>query len=188
MKRVSIAFFVISLLAVPGALVGQQPNGSQPNAPAIRLEPRPCALMALRFIRSSLVPRLTRDLGLTDEQATRASELLSKADEKMSPLIEEQRRATEEFARALAKPDSSHAALVAAFEKAMKTETALASELIKTLFALRDLLNDQQKEQFNKLVEMQTRPWTREAVVSGSGSQPTPAPGAQSPAPTQPGK
>jgi len=190
LKRCVIVCVAVCLLASTGTSIAQQPTAAPPSAAPMRLEPRPCALMALRFIRPSMVPRLTRDLGLSDEQAAKATDVLTKADEAMKPLVEEQRRATAEFARALAKPDSSHAALVSAFEKAMKAETAMASEMIKTLFALRDLLTDQQKQQFNKLIETQTGPWTREITAPATGSQPAPAPAAPSPgtAPQEPTK
>jgi Spy/CpxP family protein refolding chaperone len=193
LRVIAIVLVVIcALVCVTGALA--QGPATPPASPAfMRLEPRPCALMALRFIRPSMVPSLAKNLNLTDEQTAKITDLLAKADDALKPKIEEQRKATKDFATALTSPDASQAAIVSAFEKAMKSETAIAAESVKTLFALRGLLTDQQKADFNKMVETRTDPWRREGFgvspgVPASPQPPPPPPPVEQPKADQPAK
>ncbi|MCX8053766.1 MAG: hypothetical protein N3B12_08150, partial [Armatimonadetes bacterium] len=58
---------------------------------------------------------------------------------------------------------STQESLIAAFDKAMKAESVLAEELIRTLCKLRELLTDSQKANFAKFVQVQINPWVKEA-------------------------
>ncbi|MDH7601252.1 MAG: Spy/CpxP family protein refolding chaperone [Armatimonadota bacterium] len=139
---------------------------AQSAAPTVRLEPSPCALMALRFIRQAAIPRLTKDLNLTDDQVNKITDILRQTEEAMKPKIEQQRQATKEFVLALADPASDEKKLNAAFEKVSKAECELAAESIKALIAIKNLLSQEQKAALSKILESRTRPWQGITVPS----------------------
>lgn len=191
LRGIAVVLVVICALVCATGAFGQAAPPA--GAPPMRLEPRPCALMMLRFLRPSMVPSLVKILSLTDDQTSKVTDLLTKADEAAKPKVEDQRKATKDFATALASPDASQAALVTAFEKAMKSETAIAAESVKTLFALRGLLTDQQKADFTKMIESRTDAWRREGMGMGLGGPtplppPQPPPAAGEPKPAEPAK
>lgn len=155
---------------------------SQPT----RIEPSPCPLMALRFIRVAAVPRLTKDLNLTEEQVSRVTEILKRSEESVRVRIEEQRRAVSDFVTILANPKASESDMVASFDKAAKAESAIAAELIRAVVAVRDILTEEQKAAFAKMLELRTNPWKGKPVptpgqpaattdaVSNPGANPEP--------------
>jgi Spy/CpxP family protein refolding chaperone len=137
------------------------------TSPARRMpEPSPCSLMALRFLRQAAVPRLTKDLNLSEEQVSKITDLLKRAEEAMKPKIEEQRQATKDFVLALANPNASEDDLINAFRKVSKSEEAIAAESIKVLVAIRNLLTEEQKLSLSKILESRTRPWQGITVPS----------------------
>ncbi len=165
MFRTSVVKILVSVLVLlPAAAFAQSAS------PVARLEPSPCALMALRFVRQAAVPRLTKDLSLTDEQVNKITEILRQTEEAMKPKIDQQRQATKEFVLALANPATDERQLNAAFEKVSKTESAIAEELVKALVAIKSLLTEEQKTALSKLLESRTRPWQGVTIPSPARS------------------
>lgn len=158
-RSLSTGFAVLLLMAVSLAF------GQASPAPRM-LEPSPCSLMALRFLRQAAVPRLTKDLNLSEEQVGKITDLLKRTEEAMKPKIEEQRQATKEFVLALANPNAGEDDLISAFQKVSKSEEAIAAELIKALVAIRNTLTEEQKLTLSKILESRTRPWQGVTVPS----------------------
>ncbi|MGQ9455695.1 MAG: Spy/CpxP family protein refolding chaperone [Armatimonadota bacterium] len=129
-----------------------------------RVEPSPCPLMALRFIRLAAVSRLTKDLNLTEEQVTRVTEILKSSGESVRAKIEEQRRAVSDFVTVLANPKASESEMVESFEKAVRSESAIAAELVRAMIAVREVLTEEQKAAFAKMLELWTNPWKGKPV------------------------
>jgi len=183
LRRIPALSIVVVLTLVATGAFAEPPAALGAAAPPMRLEPRPCTLLALRFIQPQMVPALAKSLSLTDEQKTQVTDLLTKAEAALKPKIEEQRDIAKQFVVAMASSDVSQAALVSALEKAMKAEGSIAAEKIKTLFALRAILTDQQKTELNKIIEQRTESWRREGFAAGV---PTPlAPPIAPPAPAE---
>lgn len=167
MKRVAVFPIAagIIVLALTSAIAQDTPVAPAQPTP-LPVLPRLCILQGMRFLSPVTLPTLAAQLNLTDEQKTRVLDLLNNADETLKPLVEAHRKAAEEFAVALAKPESDQASLLAAAEKANKAEMAMMTQRIKTFTELRALLDDKQKAELGKFVEGRTR-WWRETGTTG---------------------
>ena len=154
------------------------PPGMPPGG--MMVMPRPCVLQALRGLQPQMAEMLTRLLSLSDDQKKQVAEVLMKAEEALKSKVEAQRKADEEFLTALVKEDSDKAALTAAGDKAIKAESAVLAEQIKTLLDLRALLSDQQKKDLGRFLEQRGMMWR------AGGMPPPPRPPIAPPPPEPP--
>jgi Spy/CpxP family protein refolding chaperone len=154
----------------------QDPLPKGPRAMPMAVDmafPAPCLMSSLHIINQGAMPMLAARLQLTDEQKTSVGEMLKQADAALKPKIDLQRKAGEKYVDLLLKNDSSESALLAAAEEAMKTESVIVAEKIKTLQAVRALLNDQQKASLNSVLAQFSAPWRMKQM----GPKPLPRPG-----------
>ena len=195
MRKLTVLLVLSGLLVAWGAAVlAQGPAAAPattPAAPAMApamlapmLSPTPCILQALRLLHPQLMPFLAKRLNLTDAQKTQIADLLTKSEDAIKPKIEEQRKAAADFAIAMAKSDTTEAALLAAAEKAQKAEMAIIADRIKTLVAVRAAFTDQQKTDFTQFVEQRTMIWRGEAFPPRPMPPAKPVP--NGPAPAEP--
>ena len=98
-------------------------------------------------------------LKLTDGDKTKVSDILTKSEEAMKPLIQAQRKAAEECVTALTKPGLQEIEVQTAADLAMKAEAAILTEKIKTLFALRAALSPEQVTELNSMIDQATSIW-----------------------------
>lgn len=122
------------------------------------LTPKPCAMQSLWMLQGG-TKLLSERLKLTEDQNTKVAQVMVKADEALKPLIEAQRKAAQDYAVLLIKPDAREADVKIAADAAIKAEGAILAERIKLLYAIRALLTPEQLSQFNSALEMQTRIW-----------------------------
>ncbi|MHB9037327.1 MAG: hypothetical protein ACYC64_11730 [Armatimonadota bacterium] len=115
---------------------------------------------------------LASRLQLTDQQKADVDALLKQADVALKPRIDQQRKAGEKYADLLLKNDTQESALLAAAEEAMKTESVIVAEKIKTLTSLRALLNDQQKVNLNSMLAQFSAPWRMRQMEPRPGPRP----------------
>lgn len=95
---------------------------------------------------------LSSRLKLTDEQKSKINDLMSKADAAVKPKIESQKKAVDKYMQLLQKNDVTETELIAAADEAIKAESVIVTEKLKTLQALRALLNDDQKTELNSML------------------------------------
>jgi hypothetical protein len=131
--------------------------------------PAPCVVNALRILSPLRMPMFDERLKLTDEQHTKLQDILTKSEEDLKPLIQTQKKVAEEFVTGLTKPGLRETDLQAAADLAMKAESAILTEKIKALLAVRAALQPDQVTQFNAMLDQVTSVWR---------------PGASTPAPT----
>ncbi len=173
-----IAAFSLTLILVLLALsiaVAQDAPTAAPEPRPIPVLPRLCLLQSMRFMSPLTWPSLSARLSLTDEQKTKVSDLLAKADETLKALVETQRKTAENFAVAMAKPETDQTALLAAADEVMKAEAAIMTERVKTFGELKALLDDEQKVELGKYLE-NTKTWWRESGSPGLVPLTLPAP------------
>lgn len=132
----------------PAAPPMQGPSSSKPAS----VMPLPCPVSSLHIISGRAIRLLTARLDLTDDQKTKVENLLTKADDELKPVIEEQKKANERYTKLLLSNDTSESDLNAAAMEAMKVEPKIMAQKIKTLVALRALLNDDQKTKLNTIL------------------------------------
>lgn len=173
MKNTSLALALsVLLVVVIGAGVfADEPAPPTPGAPPgaevkMPVMPAPCIVPTTRILHPRMVDMLSARLNLGEDQKTKISDLLSSADEALTPQIEAQQQAARDFAVAFGKVDTSQADLIAAAEKAMKAETSIVTERIKTLYALRALLTAEQNKTLSDLLEQYTSPWRAQGTQS----------------------
>jgi Spy/CpxP family protein refolding chaperone len=118
------------------------------------MRPVPSILPTLRLIDSGMLPTLGYLLNLTDDQKTKAQDLLSKTDEELKPKIAAQVKAASDYVALLGNPNSSQADLIAAAQKVLTADSDLMAGRIKAFVAFKALLTPEQ----NKLLaqELQT--------------------------------
>lgn len=144
--------------------------------PQTMMGPVPCVLSALRVLHPRMTPMLAARLSLSDEEKAKVLDLLTKADEALKPKIEAQKKAAEEFVNSLTKDGLDQAALIAAGENAMKAESAILAEKIKTLADLRAILTSRQKIELNKMLEQFSSPWKPRPPAEAQPVMPPAAP------------
>lgn len=176
LRRIDALSLTLSLVLLAlNIAVAQDAPTAAPEPRPIPVLPRLCLLQSMRFLSPVTLPSLGARLSLTDEQKTKINDLLAKADETLKPLVETQRQAAENFAVAMAKPETDQAALLAAADKAMKAEAAIMNERVKTFGELKALLDDKQKAELSKYLE-HTRTWWRASGSPGQVPMTLPAP------------
>ena len=192
MKKILLVIALsFALVALAGALFAQGAATSAaatvaPPAPPAppqlpsrieTLRPVPCILPTLR-----LISPLSGRLNLTEDQRTKVTELLTKADADLKPKIENQIKVAADYVKVLVNTDATQAELVAAANNSMKAETDVLMARIQTLFAMRALLTPDQNKQLSEYLAQATIPWSDRAHVLGGRPQttvPTPPPAAK---------
>ncbi len=163
MKKILFFVIVIIIVSITAAMAQNVPP-PPPPAPAATTAssrspfPAPCLMSSLHIICKTGIDMLSSKLKLTDDQKTKVDDLMSKADTAIKPKIDHQKKAIEAYSELLAKSDTSDAVLLAAADEVMKAEAAIVAEKIKTLQALRALLDDQQKNELNSILLRYTAP------------------------------
>lgn len=151
--------------------------------PEVRpVTPKPCVMQSLYMLQTEGMKFQAERLKLTEDQKTKLDEVTGKSDDALKPLIEAQRKASQDYAALLIKPDARVAEVKTAAEAAVKAEGAILAERVNRLFAIRALLTPEQLAEFNSNLEMQTRIWRMD-----NPGVPQPRPAAPKPAgPAQP--
>lgn len=98
------------------------------------------------------MPLLVERLKLSEAQQTKISEILAKSEEEMRPLIKAQRQSAEEFFTGLTKVGLQEIEVQTGAELAVKAETAVMTQRIKTLFQVRAVLDAGQVETLNEMI------------------------------------
>ncbi|MCE5321970.1 Spy/CpxP family protein refolding chaperone [bacterium] len=147
---VIMAVPVLCAQEAPPPAPTMQGSSSTSNAQEIML-PAPCLISSLHVINSNAVPMLSTQLNLTDEQKTKVTELFSEADKTLKPTIQAQQKAVDKYTKLLLDNSTSESDLTSAAADAMKMESAIVTEKIKTLEGLRALLTDDQKAKLNTM-------------------------------------
>ncbi|MEN6357874.1 MAG: Spy/CpxP family protein refolding chaperone [Armatimonadota bacterium] len=114
--------------------------------------PAPCLMSSLHVINSNAVPMLSARLNLTDEQKAKVTELFSESEKTLNPAIQEQQKAVDKYTKVLLDNNASESELTSAAVEAMKAESSIVTQKIKTLEGLRALLNDDQKSKLNTVL------------------------------------
>lgn len=164
----ALSFALVALAGVVFAQGAPAPAAAAPAAvtqaspPPPTMQPRsdiprpvPCILPTLRLINP-----LSSRLSLTDDQKTKVTDLLSKADADLKSKIESQAKIANDYITVLINTSATQADLTAAAEKAMKAETDVLMQRIQTLFALRALLTPEQNKQLSDYLAQATIPWS----------------------------
>ncbi|MCE5315535.1 MAG: hypothetical protein ABFD49_09570 [Armatimonadota bacterium] len=183
MKKTALFLALVCMIVIPAtALVAQdappappadsQPAPVQPRTPgnADMVFPAPCLMSSLHIINQGAVAMLSSRLHLTDDQKTSAGDMLKQADLALKPKIDIQKKAGQKYADLLLKNDTPEPALLAAADEAMKAESVIVAEKIKTLRALRALLNDQQNTELNSMLAQFAAPWQSKKMGSKAKS------------------
>lgn len=170
MRGLILTIMAVSLLSVAGGAVFAQtaapaapaptvstpppPAGTSPANRPHGMRPVPSILPTLRLIDSGMLPTLGYLLNLTDDQKTKAQDLLSRTDEELKPKIAAQVKAASDYVALLGNPNSSQADLIAAAQKVLAADSDLMAGRIKAFVAFKALLTPEQ----NKLLaqELQT--------------------------------
>lgn len=161
LTKIPLVLAVSIVLSAPAGACFAQGAAPPPGAPANRpvVAPKPCIVTSLRLLNPRVMHVLNDRLKLSAEQEPKVRDLLTKSEEAAKPLVEAHRKAAEEYVMLLVKPGANQADIIAAAERASKVEAAIVAEQVKTLFALRALLNGEQNSQLNTLIDGQTTIW-----------------------------
>lgn len=192
MKKVLIGLLLCSIALGLGVFAFAQAPANPPAAPMVpaprmnagqrQSYPAPCILGAVRVVGLQSLPFLIDRLKLTSDQQTKVTDILTKADNEAKPLIEAQRKAAESFATAVSKPNAAQSEVTTAGQNAMKAESSLLDQKIKSLFALESVLTDEQKKAFTEVLTQKTSFWQQKPAMMAP-QQPGQAPMAPPPAP-----
>lgn len=164
MDRLLYTLALVSTLVAASIQVFAQPQDTPVTSIAAEV-PAPSILGSTRQITLSALPMLSARLNLTEAQQTQIRSLLQAAEKAAAPQIEAQKRASKAFADALV-AGAGEAELTALAKAAMQAESEVLAQRIRTLSALRALLDEDQKKQFSNMMERTTMPW-RGIPVSG---------------------
>jgi Spy/CpxP family protein refolding chaperone len=159
MKKMLFILALILLFPAAAAVAEDVPPPPPPPAPSqehsavlTNVFPAPSPLSTLHIISRSGISMLSSRLKLTDEQKSKINDLMSKADAAVKPKIESQKKAVDKYMQLLQKNDVTETELIAAADEAIKAESVIVTEKLKTLQALRALLNDDQKTELNSML------------------------------------
>lgn len=189
------ATFTIALLValgvVAGAVFAQDAPAAAPKpaAPKAAVSPgfppspprmditrsAPCILPTLRIVSPQMIQTLSMRLSLTEDQKTKVSDLLNKAEKDIKPKVEAQVKAGQDYVAELAKPEVTQAQLTAAADKALKAEAEVMTMRISALFALKSLLTADQNKLLADRLAAYSFAW-REGGRPAPGPTPAPAP------------
>lgn len=136
--------------------------------------PSPCVVNALRILSPQRIQMLAERLKLTDDQKTRIAGILNKSEDMQKPLIQTQKVAAEEFVVGLTKAGLHEAELQAVADAAMKAESVILTQRIKTLVALRAALNPDQVTELNTMIDQTTVIWRSGGSAPGFNTMPPP--------------
>jgi Spy/CpxP family protein refolding chaperone len=190
MRQTLIVLIVIAVLtALAGAASAQSapsgkpagvesPPGPPDQTPGLRvqiLRPAPCILPTLKLVNLQIVQTLSARLNLTEDQKTKITDLLTKADKDLKPKIENQVKLTRDYIAVLTNPGATQSELAAAAEKVMKAESELLMARIGALFGLKGLLTADQNKQLADYLEQSTRAY-RETMRVPVPPEPASAP------------
>jgi|GEM_PF-1363533 len=155
-----------------------QPSASPPPGVARSRTPRPVPsiLPTLRLIDPGMLPTLGFLLTLTDDQKTKALDLLTKADVERKPKVAAQTKAAADYIALLGKENSSLADLTAAAQKVLAVDNELMAARIKAYIGFRGLLTPEQRKRLAQELEKTARRWLPQ-VAAPVGPTPTPATG-----------
>jgi Spy/CpxP family protein refolding chaperone len=155
-----------------------QPSTSAPPSVARPRTPRPVPsiLPTLRLIHSEMLPTLGFLLTLTDDQKTKALDLLNKSDEESKPKVTAQTKAAADYIALLGKENSTLADLTAAAQKVLAADNDLMADRIKAFVAFKGLLTPEQNKRLAQELEQTARRWLPQ-VAAPAGPTPTPATG-----------
>lgn len=159
-------------VAAPPASSSVPPAGTKP----VGVRPAPSILPTLRLINSEMLPTLGFLLNLTDDQKTKAQDLLSKSDEELKPSIAAQVKATSDYVALLGKQDASQADLTAAAQKVLAADSGLMAGRIKAFVAFKALLTPEQNKLLAQELQQTSSKWLPQTNVP-AGPAPTPANG-----------
>lgn len=123
-----------------------------------------------------MLPTLGFLLNLTDDQKTKAQDLLSKSDEELKPSIAAQVKATSDYVALLGKQDASQADLTAAAQKVLAADSGLMAGRIKAFVAFKALLTPEQNKLLAQELQQTSSKWLPQTNVP-AGPAPTPANG-----------
>lgn len=188
MRRLSLICILTSALglvaaaafaqgATPGATATPAVTAAPPAAPPSPsarphgIRPAPSILPTLRLIDSGMLPTLGFLLTLTEEQKTKAQDLLSKSDEEMKPMIAAQVKAASEYIALLGQTKSNQADLAAAARRVLAADADLMDVRIKSFVAFRGLLTAEQNTRLAQELQQTASRWLPQAP-----SSPPPAP------------
>lgn len=173
----------VAQAAAPGAPAtppdaAAQPYTATPPDVARSRTPRPVPsiLPTLRLIDPGMLPTLGFLLTLTDDQKTKALDLLTKADVERKPKVAAQTKAAADYIALLGKENSSLADLTAAAQKVLAVDNELMAARIKAYIGFRELLTPEQRKRLAQELEKTARRWLPQ-VAAPVGPTPTPATG-----------
>jgi len=190
MRRTLIVLIVIAVLtALAGAAPAQSappakpagvdpPPGPPDETPGPRVEilrPAPCILPTLKLVNLQTVQTLSARLSLTEDQKTKITDLLTKADKDLKPKIENQIKLSRDYIAVLTNAGATQSELTAAAEKVMKAESEVLMARIGALFGLKGLLTADQNKQLAEYLELSTRAY-RETTRVPAPPEPASAP------------
>lgn len=195
MRAIVIALVMIILLTATGTAVFAQ--GAAPSAPPAApvvatppttgippamlrpptMRPVPSILPTLRLIDSGMLPTLSFLLTLTDDQKSKAQDLLAKSDSEMKPKIAAQVKAAADYIALLGKEVSSEAELTAAAQKVLAADNDLMVGRIKAFVAFKALLTPEQNKRLAQELQQTASRWLPQTQTPAPGSGPTPAAG-----------
>lgn len=162
---VAVTVVLMSCVLIGSALAEEAapaaaPSGApaQPPRPVVA-PPTMCIVPAMRLVNARMVDTMTDRLQLSEDQQKKITELLTKAERDLTPKVEAQRKAGEEFVTLLARENAGADELAAAAEKASKAETAVVVDKVKTLLALRAMLTAEQNKTLSEMIEQYTMMW-----------------------------
>ncbi len=150
--------------AVPPAPVDAQPSINPPPSPSTSA-PSLCVVNALRVLNAKMLPQMAEQLKLTDEQKAKISAIIAASDEAQKPLIQTQRRVAEQFVGSLMGPNLQEVEVQAGADLAMKSEAAILTHRVKTLFAIRQVLTPDQITALDTMISRTTLIWRPAAMM-----------------------
>lgn len=150
-------------VVVTAAPLPASPASARPHV----ARPVPSILPTLRLIDSGMLPTLSFLLNLTDDQKTKAEDLLSKADEDRKPKVAAQVKAASEYIALLGKTSSSQADLTAAAQKVLAADNDLMAARIKALVAFRTVLTPEQNARLAKELQETASRWLPQDNAAG---------------------
>lgn len=189
MKRLLVILTLSTLIIAAASVMAQDGPPPAPGAPAgmarpsapgspNMVVPAPCISSAMRLVHPRMMPTLDEKLALTAEQKGKINDLLMKSEEEGVQLVMAQRKASEDFAVVLAKPNATEAEITAAAKKAMDAETAIITAKAKTMIEIRSALTEEQKKAFTEMLEQYTTMWRVKPGTRPAMGAPVPPQGA----------
>lgn len=140
------------------------------------VRPAPSILPTLRLIDSEMLPTLGFLLTLTDDQKSKAQDLLGKSDDELKPKIAAQVKAASDYITLLGKPSASQADLTTAAQKVLAADSDLIAARIKAFVAFKAILTAEQNTRLAQELQQTASKWLPQPpapVTSSSLTVPT---------------